>query len=100
MGKVIKLTESELTKLVERIIKESHYDRDKLYSRERIVNLLKKAFDIAELLDLDYNLTGKKVKGDYSNNAKQPLDPDRIKDIKEIVKGYYAIFIYLNDLFK
>jgi len=43
MGKVIKITESELTKLVERIIKESHYDRDKLYSRERIVNLLKKA---------------------------------------------------------
>ena len=40
MSKTLRLTESEMISLVERIIKEQ-YDSKKLYSREYIVNRLK-----------------------------------------------------------
>lgn len=40
MSKVLKLTESEMISLVEKIIKEQH-DSKKLYSREYVVNRLK-----------------------------------------------------------
>lgn len=39
-SKTLRLTESELISLVERIINEQVYDSEKLYSREYIVNKL------------------------------------------------------------
>ena len=41
-SKTLRLTESELISLVERIINEQVYDSKKLYNREYIVNKLKK----------------------------------------------------------
>ena len=40
MKKVIRLTESELIEIVEKIVLEQYYDREKLWSRDYVVNRL------------------------------------------------------------
>jgi hypothetical protein len=42
MKKKVRLTESELTSLIKKIIKEQYYNREKLYNRDAIINSLKR----------------------------------------------------------
>jgi hypothetical protein len=41
-SKVLRLTESEMISLIERVIKEQYFDSEKLYSREYIVSRLER----------------------------------------------------------
>jgi hypothetical protein len=42
MKKKVRLTESELTSLIKKIIKEQYYNSEKLYNRDAIINSLKR----------------------------------------------------------
>lgn len=42
MKRTIKLTESDLTKIIKKVITENYYDPNKLYSRDSIVKRLKR----------------------------------------------------------
>ena len=68
MSKTLRLTESEMISLVERIIKEQ-YDSKKLYSREYIVNRLKQE------------------KSAKLRNAKIRLSNIKLEEITQVLRG-------------